>query len=179
MKKYFYLVLMALIATAPLSFVSCGSDDDEDDGFSLTDGSIEINGVTYATTDLMSLEGNWNKDGDNKGTFCITFTNKVGNTIDVWMEQFEFTSSHMPKVGDDFADMSLKQTPLESLFFDDYNMFMDGPFTYYSGSAKVVNINMEKDHMTIKFDNLKTVNGNRTYTFNGIVVVNFNFYRTH
>ena len=168
----------ALIAVFCLTLVSCGDDDDDDNGgLSLTNGSIEINGVTYATTDMMTLEGSWNTDGDNKGTFCITFTNKVGNTTDVWMEQFEFTSSHMPKVGDDFAGMALTQTPLETLFFDDYNMFMDGPFIYDSGSAKVVNINKEEDEMTIKFDNLKTINGNHTYTFNGTVVVDFNFYR--
>lgn len=170
MKKYLSLMAFAMIAVFGLAFVSC----DDDDEMSISNGEIEINGVKYKTTTEITMEGSWNEDGDNEGSFTVAVLNNVGGTEDVWYETFYFESDKMPKEGDDFAQMSLTQSPMDDLYesiFDD--------FSYVSGSAKVKSVNKSKGLMTISFNNLKTKNkkGTFTYTFNGTVSVSFNFER--
>ena len=159
MKKHFKFLMLALLTLMPFALSSCGGNDDSDNN-PPSSNTIQINGKSF------EIDA---KDG--KGEFTVSVFNQVGNTKDCWFYQFSYTDSSEPKVGDDFSKKSLE------LMAQDESDACYTTLTYKSGSAKVVSIDKSKDDMTIKFDNLKMVGGEYSYTFNGTATVDFNFAR--
>lgn len=165
LKKYLYLVMVALFAALPFALTSCGDDDDEG---SSSSNYIQINGQSYEIDPYITMEGYFDTD-DGEGTFTVSVFEQVGSTKDCIYYMFTYTDTKQPAVGDDFSKKSLK---LESL---------DTPIkylSYKSGTAKVVAIDKKKGTITIKFDNLKMADSDEAYTFNGTAAVDFNFGRT-
>ncbi len=178
MKKFLSYIAFAMMAVFSLAFVSCSDDDDDNSDSQKSEKTIEINGKQYEITSIIEWEGSWNEQGDNKGLFYVSVYNQVHNTKDVWAYQFEYTATRLPEIGDDFAKMSLTLFPADG----HTTGIVYGDFTYQSGAAQVININKEKDYITVKFDKL-TMSGidddgkNCTYVFNGTADISFNFYR--
>ncbi len=172
MKKYLYHIFVALFAVSSLSLVSCSDDDDESNAMGKT---IQINGKAYEIDPYITMEGSWNVDDDNIGTFTVSVFDQVGNAEDCLYYQFSYTDTSHPQVGDEFSTKSLELTPMDNADHDTFCFMI--PLTYNSGTAKVVSINKDKDEMVVKFDNLTMSGDCCSYTFNGTVAVDFNFYR--
>ena len=163
MKKYLYLLFVALFATMSVALTSCG-DDDDDPANPSTNSSLTINGVKYRANNVVTWDGSW-----DEGTFTVSVLDSDDNVCGY---TFEFTpQGSSVKVGDNFADMSLK------LFVMDVSDASMSTLNYVSGS--VVAKSFGKDTMTVEIQNLKmsgrTLMGNdtATYIFNGTATVPF------
>lgn len=165
LKKYFYMVMVALFAALPFALTSCG-DDDDDEGSSSAK-YIQINGKSYEIDPYITMEG-YLDENENEGTFTVSVFEQVGSTKDCIYYTFYYTDTKRPAVGDDFSKKSLKLESVEDL----------STLSYKSGSAKVVSVDKEKGIINIKFDNLKMENSEYSYTFKGTAPVDFNYGRT-
>lgn len=165
MKKYLYLIMVALLATLPFALTSCGGDDD-DEGSS-SSSYIQINGVSYEIDPYITMEGYFDTS-ENEGTFTVSVFEQVGSSKDCIYYIFNYTDTKQPAVGDEFSTKSLTLESVEDL----------STLSYKSGSAKVVAVDKDKGIIKIKFDNLKMANSKYSYTFNGTAPVDFNYGRT-
>lgn len=166
MKKYLYFLFVALFATMSFALTSCGDDDDEPND-PTNESGLTINGVKYKANPVMSWDGAWNEEGDNAGTFTVSVLDKDNNACGY---MFDFVSSSQPKVGDNFATMSLTMTVMD---VSDASM---STLDYKSGSVVVKSFG--KSTMTVEFSNLKMegrtiMGGSASYTFNGTATVHF------
>lgn len=169
----------AMMAIFSLSLVSCGDDDDDDGGSSSTNNQIEINGTKYTVSNLSG--GAWasvsiNPNGTpsyGAGTFNIGIGS--GNSGEIYT--FGWNALSEPKVGDDLTKMLSEMDEDMAKLMDGFTMDDDNEveYSYSSGSAIVRATNKSDDRITIQFNNLKMVNGNRSYTFNGTVNMSFYF----
>lgn len=169
LKKYLYLVMMALMATMTFALTSCGSDDEDEADF-LGRGKIEINGVTYRTgsVEYMGSMNSW----DGTSIFCVTVDRE--EYIDTYVVDyyyFRFESDTKPRTGDDFSKMKLTLDPWNDSDFSSSDEY----FTYRSGTAKVISADTARGEMTIAFNKLTMTKGSDSYTFNGTVTVPFEF----
>lgn len=154
MKKYFYLIFVALFATMSFTLVSCGDDDAPN--APTTDSAVTINGVKYNVYTLMSYDGYWSSNGESNFSFFAYLPGE--ESITPYSYNFVFTSSQKPKVGDDLAQRGLMLDPILSHFQDDATMWDPSncefvKFSRTAGSAVVTAI--EDGTMTIQFSNLK------------------------
>ena len=101
MKNYLSFIAFAMMAVFSLSFTACSSDDD--DNSSSESNQIEINGTKYSVSED-GLMGDWIEAYEGIGitTFYIHVPIS-GNIFGSYI--FTCTSSHSPKVGDDFSTM--------------------------------------------------------------------------
>ena len=167
MKKYLYLLFITFFGFMPFVLASCGDDDDNQNG---NNGNIEINGVSYPLSNLITMEGSWNEDGDNKGTFTVTVLDKANDAL---YYSFSFISSEQVKEGDSFST-TLTLEPLDG--DDGENDFLwNGPFNYVSGTAKVIKTDKAKSILVIQFDNLTMKGKETSYTFKGTAEVSYRF----
>lgn len=160
-----------VLCAVSFTFISCSNDDDNQNG---NNGNIEINGVSYPLSNLITMEGSWNEDGDNKGTFTVTVLDKANDTsYDVLYYSFNFISSEQVKEGDSFST-TLTLEPLDG--GDGENDFLwNGPFNYVSGTAKVIKTDKAKGILAIQFENLTMKGKETSYTFKGTAEVSYRF----
>lgn len=158
MNKYLYLLLVTLLTSVSFALVSCGDDDEP----TFSNGTIEINGVSYkltSTSDLLSISG-WH--GTNKsGNLYLQTVDENDTFYEFWYE-----SNTEPVVGDDFATMSLKMS------FDEIS---NPKYKYVSGSAIITNSTTEDEdkYIVIKFDKLNMSDGSDSFVFNGSAKLKF------
>lgn len=167
MKNYLSFIAFAMMAVFSLSFTACSSDDD--DNSSSESNQIEINGTKYSVSED-GLMGDWIEAYEGIGitTFYIhvPISGKFfGSYI------FTCTSSHSPKVGDDFSTMEDFEVTRD---FGENEVEM-ADYTYSSGSAKVLSLDKANMLIIIQFNNLIMVYEGHTYTFNGTVKLPFNY----
>lgn len=162
MKKYLYLLFVALFATMSFALTSCGDDNDEPQD-PTTGNGLTINGVNYKANPVMSWDGSW-----EDGTFTVSVLDNDNNACGY---TFDFTPSEATvKEGDNFATMNLTMTVMD---VSDASM---STLDYKSGSVEAKSFG--KNTMTVEFSNLKMegetiMGGNASYTFNGKATVNF------
>lgn len=162
MRKFLYQFMVALFAVFSLTLSACGGDDD---GTSETGGeSININGVSYARSEFITMEG-------HLGYFCVTVIETVGSTDDVLYYEFNYDDTVAPTVGYDFSTKSLTLTPLDGKGNVRY------PYEYVSGTAKVTSVDVTNGLIAIDFDNLTMTYKEDTYIFDGTILVDYNFAR--
>lgn len=162
MKRYFYALMVAVFATMSLVVTGCSKDDDLNGG----SGTFTINGQKYTVQNIMTWDGYWD---DGYGTFTVSLLDKDKNVCGY---EFEFESSSEPKVGDNFANMSLTMTAM-----DVGGASILTKFSYVSGSATAQSFG--KGTMTVKFSELEMTGKDPltketfTYVFNGTATVDF------
>lgn len=175
MKKYLYLVLVALIATAPLGFTSCGSDDDEDGGSNGSTPSssttLKINGVEWIASTERPPVFHGTFDGSGHSGYVFTrFTRKETDIKHFVMSESLHLDINMNigcsiTKGMDFATSTdvfrgggnSEISMTEGIFGED--SFLYGMYSSKGamGSAVIVDFK-EKEFLTIKFTNFKLTN---------------------
>ena len=158
----------AMVAAFSLAFVSCSSDDDDDD-FSIGGNKIEINGTEYSIFDAQWM-GVWLDLSDPKYN-TMMFEIPVMAVKRVESHTFNCQTPTMPKTGDDLASVGVFTLSISNVA--DKNA--EGDYAYKSGTAKITSMNKSEDEITVQFNNLKMQKGSYSYTYNGIVVIPFNF----
>lgn len=171
MKKFLSYMAFAMLAVCSLAFVSCG-DDDDDDATPQSGGSkIEINGVKYKVGGLVEAIGSWVRHplGDEYSFCLLVMTLDNGDPNNQYA--FTYYTPTMPKAGDVISSESnFTVTP-----YDVNSQINNKDFEYNSGSAKIVATNKKEWEITVQFNNLNMVYGSHSLTFNGTVVLPFNF----
>lgn len=198
MKRYLYLVLVALIATAPLSFVSCNSDDEEDNGGNAPSSSatLKINGVNWVASTANPPFFNGTFDGSSHSGLIFTNFTRKETDIKHWAmpESFGFDISmkigYSITKGMDLATSKNVEYVSGNTEFDlSEGIWGEDSYRYgrYSakgatGSAIVVDCK-EKEFLTIKFTNFKVTklltdqssdNAHETLTIDGTVTYKYN-----
>lgn len=185
MAKYLKLLMLAIFASLTFTLTSCG--DDEPSG--LKEQILQINGVTYyyyGDSNLWYLESDWNSENDGKsGSINLDYYTRQANStenLEDYMEMsiFNFTTTEKPCKGMNLAQKDLMlwrtspMTPEEEKDVDLAFQLLDGGVPYSSGSAVITDV--KKDHITIKFDNLKMAYKSFSRTFNGTLEIPFTFH---
>lgn len=199
MKKYFYLVLVALIAIAPLNFVSCSSDNEEEGGGNgstpSSSATLKINGVDWvASTDNPpvfngTFDGSSHhgiistkvtrKETDIKHyvmseSFALDIDMKLGYSITKGMD---LATSEDLEYGGGNSEVGLS----EGFIGEDNYRYGSYSLKGATGSAVVVDFK-EKEFLTIKFTNFKintllkdqsTDNAYETLTIDGTVTYKY------
>lgn len=203
MKRYLYLVLVALIATAPLSLISCSSDDDEEGGGNnstpSSSATLKINGVDWvaSTNNPPVFSGHFDggssygliftqftrKETDIKHlvmaeSFGLNITMKIGYSITKGMDLA--TSDYL-----EYASGNSEMDLSEGIWGE--NSYRYGRYSLKGakGSAVVVDFK-EKEFLTIKFTNFKvntflvdqthTDNAHKVLTIDGTVTYKYDEY---
>lgn len=145
------------------------NQDDKSDDNETSDSDtncIIINGENYRFNPIMYWDGYW---ADGEGTFTVSVLDNRNNACGY---MFYFISASRPKIGDNFAALSLTMTP-----FDVSEASGVSLLSYFSGDAVIKSF--DDDNMTVKFSAL-TMKGTNfwgseqfTYTFDGISTVHF------
>lgn len=176
MKKYLKFMAFAMVAVFSLAFVSCGDDDDED-VFDFGQTQIEINGkkqTIYPTMLWTDVDGMWGGTGELLDQNIAFLDITVIDDLSYDSYFFEWASPYEPKKGDVISNMkNFIMTP------DITGQKKDIEYTYSSGSAKIIDTNVSKETITVQLSNLKMVNGNNSYTFNGTISMQFDFSELH
>lgn len=169
MKKYFYPLMVALMAIVSCTFVSCSDDDNSPTGNDAGPSVIEINGTKRNISMLASLKGVWNAASES-GEFTIPVDVEKEGSVVVDYYSFRFESETSLKVGDDVAKMNLGLTLL--LANTDDPAWGSG-YAYTSGKAVVTETNPDENRLTLRFENLRMSREGRTYSLNGTVTLPF------
>ncbi len=152
MKKYLYLLFVALFATMSFSLTSCGDDDDEpndpNNGGSTTESALTINGVEY---ELDGFFSQLLKSYDGHTVFSCQINNLIDAKMDISLLNWDSLSNgYVYSVNDDDIAVSFDNRE------DNYPC---GHLVYgfTSGSVKVVSINQKANLVSLSFNNAKFV----------------------
>lgn len=171
MKKYLYLLMVAMFASFSFALTSCGDDDDEPDGGGSNGGKVSVVFDGAATESYDVWNATYAAIVMNRGN--VTFNAKLGEWGD--MTELQFTTITP------YEDLQKGQKiELRALHFETGVDATEGTYftDEYSGTATVSAISNGK--ITLKLDNLKfdrayegrngttyqkvTINGTITYT---------------
>lgn len=173
------LAAILLAASCGLFFSSCCKDDDEK---ASRRDHVEVNGKSYIIVPNFYGGCTWDEDAE-EGAFCVPILRIMGKTTDCLFYEFQFESSRIPQVGDDFSKMSLAldcfDNPKDLSRYKYYDYDDDSEYEYVSGTAVVTEVDKSENDMTIKFNNLIFECGVSSYTFNGEVTIKFDFYSSY
>lgn len=160
MKKYLYLLFVALFATMSVALTSCGDDDDEPSAGGKYSCNLTVNGSKFPSKTIAGEI--WNHNGFDAITVWVNdATNENGYVI---FEVTNVNATDGTNVSDDC-----------SLDVDFGELFLMGG-EVKSGSVTVSKIDREAKTMTITFNNATfgspmgddaTVNGTLTTPLNG------------
>lgn len=160
MKKYLYLLFVALFATMSVALTSCGDDDDEPSAGGKYSCNLTVNGSKFPSKTIAGEI--WNHNGFDAITVWVNdATNENGYVI------FEVTNANATD-GTNVSDDCSLDVDFGELFL------MGGEVK--SGSVTVSKIDREAKTMTITFNNATfgspmgddaTVNGSLTTPLNG------------
>jgi len=168
MKKFRFLLFAMMAVMLSCAFVSCGGDDDNDNGYSnkMDYDILNINGKDYACYGyrcIITYTTLWDLK-THTGVINIP----CGELSDAKKGEYDYDylyglyleGSDDLKTGSKLEDFNPELSSSE--FVGSKNA------TYQSGSARVV-AKSDDAYITVKFENFKLSNGKNTYTFTGTV----------
>lgn len=162
MKKYIYLLFVALFATMSFSLTSCSDDDDEPNGGNNggnTTSALTINGTKYVFNDFFTQ---LQKRYDDRTMFWCQMDDSEGNDLDVNLYNWD-------SVTEGYVYSSNNEDIAISWDSDDDSSCGHLIYGFVSGSVKVISIKKDANLVTLSFSNAKFVcdQDNSTTTING------------
>ena len=159
MKKYLYLLFVALFATLSFSLTSCGDDDDEPNGGSSpASSSFTIDGVSFGT----NKDWAWVQNFEYRNTALFQAQLSTSKGEYPWIEMHIDTKA----VNDSSKGKKLEITSSDLTYFTtQYNTT-----TYdeeVSGNVIVQDVNSSA--VTLKFENYKLSDGSKSIVLNGVL----------
>lgn len=159
MKKYLYLLFVALFATISFSLTSCGDDDYEPNNEGNTTSSLTINGKKYGFNDFFTQ---LQKRYDNRMMLWCQIDDSEGNDLDINLYNWDsITEGYVYSPNNEDIAISWDA--------DDDSSCGHLIYGLTSGSVKVVSIKKDANLVTVSFNNAKFVcdQDNSTTTING------------
>ena len=158
MKKYLYLLIVALFATMSFTLTSCGDDNDEPNGGNDSKSSFTINGTAFGTNDDWA----WvqNLEAQDVATFQAQLSTSNGEYP--WVEMTIDTKA----VKDSSKGQSLLITNAKVKYFT-----AQSSATIYDeeeGGSVIVQ-DITSSTITLKFNNYKLSDGSNTLALNGVL----------